>query len=136
MDTTAPAAALTTRLLPFVEWKKLAHTPLRELATVPAEPEGTLVVVVEQADEILACWSAIQTVHLEGLWEAPEVRGNPGIGRALLRQMMTTLRGGGIPGVLTLALTPEVETLIQKFGGTLIPGTTWILPVPPVGEKV
>ena len=68
-------ASLTARLLPFAEWGRLAPTSLVALAALPAEPPDLLVVVVEDAGRIVACWSAFSATLLEGLWRDPDHAG-------------------------------------------------------------
>lgn len=126
---------LTTRVLPFGEWKRLLGTELAHLATLPADSSGIVVVVVEEEDglgpaEIVGCWATIQATHVEGLWHKPEVRGRADVGRALLGGMTAVLQQRGVAEVLTNALEPGVEKMLERMGGRPVPGQMWVFPVP------
>ncbi len=115
------------RVLPPEEWGAvLVGTPL---ADAPLNPQHSIVVVVEQDGRVVAQWVAMTTVHVEGLWEAEDVRGAAGVSRALLRQMIQTLRDNQVGEVLTQALTPEVTAMIEHAGGRRLPGDTWVIPI-------
>ncbi len=125
---TAPASGRRRRLLPPAEWdQKLRGTSL-ELNR--PDPRYGFIVVVEEGDRVVACWAAISTTHLEGLWQAPDHRGNLGTSRALLHTMIAQLQQQGVLEVLTNADTPEVEALLEKVDAHRLPGSTWVLPIP------
>jgi ribosomal protein S18 acetylase RimI-like enzyme len=111
---------MRTRILPREEWARLAGT---ELETVyPVLPDGAVVVVVEDGDQIVACWALFPIVHVEGVWIDPDYRGNPRVARRLVAGMKDTARAMGARAVATAALTPEVERLAEKIGGAVLPG--------------
>lgn len=126
---TAPQGqGLRARLLPPEEWDaKLVGTALE--ANRP-DPRYAFIVVVEDGDQVVACWSAISTVHLERLWVTAEARGTAGVARRLLTTMVRTLQLQGVTEVLTNAETPEVAELLTKVGAHALPGQTWVLPIP------
>lgn len=121
-----PSAEISARILPPSEWARLAGTPVN-----PADlsPDNALVVVVEHHGTIVGCWMALNTMHVEGLWIAPEHQGHAGTARALMTTMVGELLKAGVDGVLTSAITPEVEAMIRKAGGSQVPGTLWIIPL-------
>jgi hypothetical protein len=125
---------MTARLLPFAEWSRLRGTELDHLATMAADPGGVVVVVVEQDAQIVACWAAVQTVHVEGLWQAEAFRTHAGVGRLLLGRMLGFLREHAITEVLTSATSSDVEAMLTKLGGSPIPGRLWHFPIPPERE--
>lgn len=118
--------ALRARVLdPSEDWDALlAGTAL---ANQPLPKDHVRVVVVEQGTEVVACWAAMEVVHLEGLWQAPDA--GAGVSRALLTQMIAVLQEAQVVEALTQSLTPEVDRLIEKAGGRKVPGQTWVLPV-------
>jgi ribosomal protein S18 acetylase RimI-like enzyme len=111
---------MVTRLLPREEWARLAGTELE--AVYPVLPVGANVVVVEDDDRIVGCWAVFPIVHVEGVWIAPEYRGNPRVARRLVGGMKNTARAMGAQAVVTGAMTPEVATLAEKLGGIELPG--------------
>lgn len=66
------------------EWDRLSETELPCLLE-KVRPEDAEVLVVEDGTRIVGCVAAIRVTHLEGLWIAPEYRGNVGLGRRLIR---------------------------------------------------
>jgi hypothetical protein len=125
---------MTASLLPFAEWSRLRGTELDHLATMAADPGGVVVVVVEQDAQIVACWAAVQTVHVEGLWQAEAFRTHAGVGRLLLGRMLSLLREHAVTEVLTSATSSDVEAMLTKLGGSPIPGRLWHFPIPPSSE--
>ncbi len=128
-----PASPLATlhpraRVLPPEEWaERLTGTSLDGMHL---DPDHSVVILVEDGGpggQVLACWAAITTVHVEGLWEAPAARGHAGVARALLTTMLSTLREHHIAEVLTNAATPEVEAMLNHIGAIQLPGTAWVL---------
>jgi hypothetical protein len=60
-----------------------------ELETIhPHLPDGAVVVVVEDAGQVVACQAVFPQVHLEGLWVRPEFRGNPRVARRIFVGMV------------------------------------------------
>ncbi len=115
---------MTTRILPPDEWPRLIGT---ELETVwPHLPQDRCqVIVVERDGEIVACWMVMTMLHLEGVWIAPAYRKSGSVARRLIAKMRELV---GCQVAVTSALTPEVRTLIEKLGGTLLPGEHFALP--------
>lgn len=125
---------LRARVLPPAEWDaKLLGTSLE--ANRP-DPQYSFIVVVEQGDQVIACWTAISAVHLERLWQSPAVRGGLRVTKKLLHAMFDQLLAQGVSEVLTNADTPEVEALLLKVGAHALPGQTWVIPLPDGKEPV
>lgn len=99
---------MTGRLLPREEWRRL---PSQELL----EPDSQ-VYVVEDAGRIVACLKALRVTHLEGLWIAPEYRGNPGLGLRLIRGAKTL--AARWPWVWAGADTDHMRDIVSRLGGT------------------
>lgn len=100
-----------------------------QLARAELDPDNSVVVVVEVDGAIAGCWAALACAHVEGLELMNGFRGDPGVARALLTTMTKALEDHGIREVLTQAVTPEVEAMIQKIGGLRVPGTSWVIKV-------
>lgn len=115
---------VTARLLPSAEWSRL---PVPELAAM--DPAHGQVIAVEQDGRVVACWGILMALHVEGLHIEPSHRHHAGVARALLTKMVETLKTWGAGEVLTQALTQDVETLLEKAGGRVVPGRTWVIPV-------
>lgn len=114
------------RILPPEEWEALAG-PLKAF-----DPSFSFIVVVEDGGpggRLLARWGATTVVHVEGLEIVPEAQKHPGVGGALLSEMVRGLLAQNIVEVLTQAETPEIEAMIEAAGGRRVPGTTWVIPM-------
>ncbi len=119
---------LIARLLPPGEWSRLAMTHLADVWSL-FDPDHVLVFVVEADGRIVATWTAMSLVHLEGLWIHPDHRGRAGTARALVAQMQETLSGRGVSEALTLASDPRVAILIEHYGGTKVEADLYRIPV-------
>lgn len=119
---------MTVRILTTDEWARLAEeTPTLNGATL--NPTGTLVIVVEMAGRIVACWAAMTTVHVEGLWVDPAYQHGAGVQRALLRKMVEEMQEAGQREVLTQAADPRIAKMLEQLGGQPVPGTTYVFPL-------
>lgn len=117
------------RLLPPEEWDKLAGTELGG-QTDRLSPDASAIIVVElggPGGPIVACWAAMNIVHVEGVWVAPG--SHAGVVRALLEQMSSYLTTCGVREVLTQATEPGVADIIDRLGGHKVPGETWVIPI-------
>ncbi len=120
----------TARVLPVKEWPKLATTPLAADWLPALDPNHTVVVVVEDGEQIVASWLALTTVHVEGLNIDPAHQKRGVVGGLLLRTMIETLQAQQVPEVLTQAASEDIETLLQKVHATPLPGITYRIPIP------
>jgi ribosomal protein S18 acetylase RimI-like enzyme len=119
--------SLTARVLPPEEWaSKLAGT---SLAQAIFDPDNAFVLVVEREGEVVACWAAINTVHVEGIWIHPDHRTHVAVGRLLLRSMFDELRALLVSEVITNADDPAIEAMLRTIGATPLPGTSWVMKV-------
>jgi len=123
-------SAYTSRVLPVEEWPRLAQTPLASVWAL-LKPEDTQVLVVEQAGAIIGVWLAVRLVHAEGVWIAPAHRGSVGVVRRLLSGMRAAAARWGVGVVWTGAAEGDamVEGLITRLGGTVVPFTSYRLPM-------
>lgn len=125
-----PEAVQTTpqfsaRILPPEEWTvKLSGTAL---AGHRLDPHHAIIVVVEDtAGAVIACWAAVETVHVEGLWIRADHRGLAVVARELFGGMIGELRELGVPEVMTNADSPDVEKLLRHVKAEQLPGTSWV----------
>lgn len=116
------APPFVARVLPAAEWGKLVGRVPYDLAA--QHPDHTIVVVVEDAEGlVVASWLALNIVHLEGLYVAPEGRGHPAIAKTLVLGMTEQLKLANIPAVVTIVQDDAVREMADKLGFTHIPGT-------------
>lgn len=112
------------------EWERVLHGTPMALMLDRLDPTQAVIVVVELDGRVVSHWAAMNTVHLEGVWQAEDVRGQHiGVTRALLREMTKQLTELHVPEVLTTATAPNIEQIIKDLGGTQLPGTQWVIPV-------
>lgn len=112
---------MTSRELPPSEWARLAGTELE--AIWPAlRPEWAHVVVVEDDGHIVGCWATLTILHGEGCWVAPSHRGKTAVARRLWAQMCRLVKAQGVSQVITAAVAPDVQALLEAHGADVLPG--------------
>lgn len=119
---------MRSRILPREEWARLDAGAVSESGLGPLiahlDPGDVEVRVVEDgAGEIVGCVSRLRLTHLEGAWIDPSHRGNPGVGRRLLREAVTAARGRG--WVLASSMTACIQRLLERMGATALPVNKW-----------
>ncbi len=120
---------LQTRILPPDEWPRLAGTEAEALIG-HLDPAHAAVLVVERGGEIVGTWVALQTLHAECVWVSTAV-GNPvGVARKLIDGMFDIARASGLRSIYTSAMTDEVRGMIERLGGSELPGSAHVIPVP------
>ena len=121
--------ALTSRVLPFEEWGRLAGTELGPcLGAMQEHPGKVQVLVVEVDGVIVAHWAVLFVLHAEGFWIAPAYRERVGVGRRLWRAMQEAARGFGVEQFWTCADRLEVRTLIvDHLKGFPIPAESFVV---------
>lgn len=119
---------MRSRILPPEEWHRLNGTEAEELWPTLV-PESARVVVVEDQGVIVACWVAMNVVHMECLWVRPSHRGLAGVALRLFRGLREIAAEWAVGSIVTSSLSPKVTDLIRRFGGTPLPGEMFILPV-------
>lgn len=125
------APPFRARALAREEWRTALVGTELELG-VPFLPTDAIVLVVEDsAGRVVACWSAFQKVHVEGLWLSPALQGfgRGAVGRRLLEAMRVVAEELGARTVVTGAITDDVRALIAQYGGYQLPGTHHVLRV-------
>lgn len=122
---------MTTRVLPSAEWPRLAHTELGAVWTQLSPSTTTVFVVEDEAGAIIGCWSLLTLLHAEGIWIDPAHRKSAAVARRLLLSVLPAARGTGAASILTSAIDPEVEQLLEHAGATKVPGTLYAWPIAP-----
>ena len=120
---------MRSRVLPREEWSRLADGPVVEsgLASLidHLDPRDVEVRVVEdEAGEIVGCVSLLRLTHLEGAWIDPRHRGNPGVGRRLLREAQSAARKHE-GWVLASSMTGCIQRLLERLGAVALPVNKW-----------
>lgn len=114
MDTPAiPSGTLTVRAVPHEEWAGLQGVPY-DLSRV--DPLYAVLVVVEDAGQVVGCWLALNTVHLEGLYIDPAHRQIAGVAGRLFAGMVEALQRAGTREALTMTTDPIVRGMAIKAG--------------------
>jgi hypothetical protein len=122
---------MKARILSPDEWTRMNAPELPPLVPF-VEPENLAIVVVEDDDGgIMACVSAMRVTHFEGLWIAPEHRGNPGVFRSLIRQAYAVPRVRGERWVFGGAAHGDdrMERMCGRLGGRELPVKFYAMPV-------
>ena len=122
---------MKARVLSPEEWQRINAPGMPELLAY-TEPQNIAVVVVEDdAGKIVASGSALQITHFEGLWSAPEERGNAGVFRALIREAYSLPRGREERWVFGGAEdgNDQMGALCERLGGKPLPVKFYVMPV-------
>jgi N-acetylglutamate synthase-like GNAT family acetyltransferase len=120
---------MTVRELPEAEWDKLIGT---ELETVrPWFPPFTRVLVIEEGDRVVGCWSLFAIWHVEGVWIAPDARQRGSVARRLLSTMRQWIREVGARAVVTASMDDAISDYLRRVGAKPIPGTPFLWPMEP-----
>lgn len=125
---------MTTRVLPPEEWPKLAGTELDILSdlTDTHYAERTMtVVVVEDGDQIIACWSLQWMPHAEGLWIHPDHRQRGRALKPLYEALCAVAHDAGVESVVTGASDLVVARMLEKRGAWPFPAMAYVLPLRP-----
>jgi hypothetical protein len=118
---------MTARELPANEWHRLKGTEMEGI--VPYLPrDNATVLVIEEGDMILGCWSVFPVLHVEGVWIHPEHRGKGRVAANLWRAMSRLVHRLGGRSAVTHSRTPEITQLITRRGAKPLDGTAFVLP--------
>jgi len=111
------------------EWGRLSETELGPL--IDAMPlEHTMVLVVEDdAGEIVGCWGCYSILHVEGLWIRDDHRLKGSVGRRLWTAMRAFLTAKGAGGAVTASMNDDVTYMLERAGARKLPGEHFYLPV-------
>jgi hypothetical protein len=116
--------AYQARVLPPHEWHRLG-IPAESL---PRDTDQAIIIVVEnQAGDIIGRWMAYTTVVLEGLSIAPNYRYHPGVAGRLMQAMTASLVDRQVPMAMTLITDEPVARLAERHGLYQAEGKLWVL---------
>lgn len=118
---------MTSRILPPAEWSRLAGTEAETIWPVVDRETTRVVVVEDEAGEIVGCHVLWQVWHLDGLWIAPAHRGKAGVARRLWATVQRTARALGARAVMTTAIDDRVRTLLGHVGAVPLPGEHYVV---------
>lgn len=121
---------MRARILRPEEWGRINAPDLPALLPY-VEPQNAAVCVVEDDGKIVGSVCAMQITHFEGLWLAPEYRGNAGVFRSLLRQAYAVPRTRGERWVFGGAEhgDEKMDRLCSRLGGQPLPLKFYAMPV-------
>ena len=120
---------MTSRTLPQEEWPRLAGTEVEHVWPLLNPANARILVVEDDAGQIVGTWVLMRVVHVECLWIHPNHRGKTAVGRCLLAAMRPAARAWGYSTVITGAISDEIRRMITRFRGVKIPGDMYAIPV-------
>lgn len=133
---------LSVRELPVEEWSKLLTMPglYHDLGYLPAPEHNRIVVIEDEAGEILGYWGAFTVVHVEPVYIRPEHRLRISVVRRLWEGMDKLLKDLQVPGAVAVISDEDAPVnlpMATKIGFTKVPGSLYYLnlekEVPPHG---
>jgi ribosomal protein S18 acetylase RimI-like enzyme len=88
------------RDLPAAEWAKLQQIPMVAQGLITPDPENFRAIVAELGEgpeaQIIGCWFAFNSPHLEPVWIHPDHRKRPGMIRQLWSKTIGLLQEMGV----------------------------------------
>ena len=120
---------MKVRTLPREEWDRARDTGAPWMPCV-RDGDRSVVVVENEAGEIVGSLSVLRQTRLEGAYVAPQGK-NGGVVRALLRGAMDVARQKyGDEWAFIDAMDQEIFSIVERLGGEALPGATCIVPIP------
>lgn len=117
---------MTSRILPQAEWDRLDVTDIPQILPF-MDPDRVQVIVVEEGDRIVGAWAVLTMQHLEGLWIAPEFRGNPRVASRLLNLTLSTARKDS-PWAMTAVSDDSTKQLLTRhLSAVHVPGEMYMV---------
>lgn len=113
---------MRTRFLPPEEWHRVKGLEVSALLPHVAPHNIALIVVEDDAGEIIGSLACLQVTHLEGVWVKPERR-NGVVVRALLRQAYELAKCRAEEFVIGGAADGDgaMDGYIGRLGGAALP---------------
>ena len=124
----SPTTSYESRILPFAEYPRLNGTELGPVWPL-LRPDDAFVTVVEQGDQIVACWALMRVWHLEGAWIHPAHRKKTAVARRLWVGMRRLAARLGVRSAMTAAVSDDVRAILKTAGATKLPGDHFLLPL-------
>lgn len=123
---------MKVRVLPREEWGRAKDTGAPWMPCVRDE-DRSVVVVENDAGEIVGSLSVLRQTRLEGAFVGER---NGGVVRALLRGAADVARTKyGDEWAFVDALDAEMFGIVERLGGTPVPGVAFVMPLPAPGPS-
>jgi len=124
---------MSARILPREEWYRLDAESVAFFETIGQDDLACI--VVEDGDAIVARMAVMRVPHFERFWMAPEVVGNAGITRALLRAATEKAAEWAPFWFYANADNDTMCDTLERLGGQWLPIHTYLLFPQRVQEK-
>lgn len=121
---------MTRRLLPVAEWARLDATEqLKDVWRLLPADRAQVLVVEDDAGQIVGTWAFLPVLHAEGVYVAPQHRQKSAVARHLLAGFQDVARMVHAPTVWTGATDPVIAGLLERhLHATRVPFESWIIP--------
>jgi hypothetical protein len=121
---------MKARVLPPEEWHRIQAIPPFDQGLALPDPDHWRILVVEdEAGEIVGTCSLFDTVHWDAWWIDGEHRGKAAVFRLLMDAGLRELREADIGSVHATIhnLRPDLQAIVERFGFISAPGKLYIL---------
>jgi hypothetical protein len=88
-----------------------------------------VLVVEDDAGEIVGCWGCYSILHVEGIWIREDHRKKGSVGRRLWTAMRAFLTAKGAAGAITGSVSRDVTDMLERVGAQKLIGEHFYLPV-------
>lgn len=119
---------MRSRVLPVDEWSKLAGTEAETLWPT-LDAEHAQILVVEDGEKIVGCWTLMMVPHVECLWIDPSERARVTVARRLWLGMRALASQMGARVVWTAAVSDPVRGLLDHAAARKLDGDHYLLPM-------
>ena len=119
---------MKARILPREEWSRL-DTGFPAIGTTLRPDDSQVIVVEDESGKIVASVGTFRVTHFEGLWIAPEHRGNAGVARSLMKECVAAARKWTDEWVWGSSGTDHMDDILKRLGGKKMPVDTYIVPL-------
>lgn len=119
---------MTSRILPPAEWPRLNGTEAETLWPT-LDAAHAQILVVEDGEQILGCWTLMMIPHVECLWIDPNERARVTVARRLWLGMRSLASQMGARHVWTAAVSDPVRGLLDHAQARKLVGDHYLLPM-------
>lgn len=119
---------MTTRILPPEEWPRLVGTEAETLWPT-LDAAHAQILVVEDGEKIVGCWTLMMIPHVECLWIDPAERARVSVARRLWMGMRALTSQLGARHVWTAAVSDPVRGLLDHASARKLAGDHYLLPM-------
>jgi hypothetical protein len=114
--------SLTSRVLPFEEWPKVAISK-------GLNPSAACIVVAEEDGRIVGSCAVFTWVHLDGLEVDANHQRKGDVCRRLLHETGKVAEASRVEAMVAGSNTDEMNDYLTRLGGTEIPATFFVVPM-------